>query len=665
MRKLVLLIGLILLLILSCAIISFIIPPDIQGERIIVVAGRTPLINSEIRFYVLNADGSKGRLAGNANSDEEGIYATGVSAGPRDYILAEAVGGSYADGVNKTRQLADSEKLTSIVSAAVNGTWLTITPLTHMAASRALALAANNTPLDTAVESSNIDVARQYGLISIVWNMPVLPDDDRQIETAGIDERDYTLVLAGISDEAETFGVGTMELADALANDASDGLLDGMDGSTPIDVETLAGSTRRLPTDAGTGGVQKGMDSATVAQGLRTNQANAAMPLQPVQLGINGAGKFYVTSTMLPVAIGGSGYTFQLAAQGGAPPYSCSLAAHNADATLSALPPWLRLGGDCIFSGNVPLLSGGSSMAISPQFTVSMCDSADVCSNLELRITTIEKAPELIPEKNAKCFLGEYCDVKLASAKGGSPQYYYRSDYLGNALNNARPEGTTVDLNGHLIGTPSEKGIFDFGVCVIDSIGASSCGTVTVLVASRNATLFLRKTGSGSGKVYADAYSSDEVYLTGTILSLTAAADDGSEFAGWGGACTGAGAECTLTMDDDKEVEAVFNSRGEQPSDTLSVELTSGSCSVVKGTVSGPVGSYLGVYYSNGGTPVQEINCGSWTPGPDTQYQCTRRNGDPPATGWAASPGGGLVDATVYGPGLSGIKSASANFNCQ
>ncbi|MFH0863161.1 MAG: hypothetical protein V1875_09065 [Candidatus Altiarchaeota archaeon] len=100
------------------------------------------------------------------------------------------------------------------------------------------------------------------------------------------------------------------------------------------------------------------------------------------------------------------------------------------------------------------------------------------------------------------------------------------------------------------------------------------------------------------------------------------------------------------------------------PTGELSVRLTSGSCSVVKGTVSGPVGSYLGVYYSNGGTPVSRINCGSWTPGPDRQYQCMRNDGDPQATGWAAVPGSGLVEATVYGAGLSGMQSDRANFKC-
>jgi len=652
-----------ILLLIACCVVLYLfgLPPS----REIAVAGRTPLINSEIKFYVLDADGSKGRLAGNGTSDEDGVYAIAVEAGPDDYMLAEATGGSYADGINKTRPLLASERLTAVASAAEDKTWLTITPLTHMAATRATELAANGTPLDTAVTSSNLGVARQYGLADIIWNLPVLPDDDPWTGAADIDERDYSLVLAGISDEAEILGVSTMELADALAKDASDGLLDGMDDAAPIDMKTLSGGTARLGLDEGAGikGVQDGIDAAAVSSNWRPNQMNTMIPLQPMQLGINGAGKFYVTSTMMPAAVAGSKYDFQLKAQGGVPPYYCTILAQNADGTLSIAPSWLEFARNCTFNGDVPLLPGGTTMTISPPFTVSMCDSAGACDKLELRLTTIEKPPQIATEHDVHCFVDEPCNVVIASATGGSPPYYYRSDYLRHG---PPPMGMKVNLNGSLTGTPSETGTFALAVCVIDLIGASSCDTATVIVTPRNAILSVHKSGSGSGKVYADPHFEGGVYPFGTSVTLSAKADPGSTFTGWGGDCSGSGtdSECTLVMDSDKEVEAQFEGT-EQPSGELSVEIISGSCSVVKGAVSGPVGSYLAVYYSNGGTPVQKINCGSWTPGPDTQYQCIRGDDDPVATGWTASPGSGSVDATVYGSGLSGMKSSEETFRCR
>ncbi|MGO9093727.1 MAG: InlB B-repeat-containing protein [Bryobacteraceae bacterium] len=49
-------------------------------------------------------------------------------------------------------------------------------------------------------------------------------------------------------------------------------------------------------------------------------------------------------------------------------------------------------------------------------------------------------------------------------------------------------------------------------------------------------------------------------YAAGTVVTLTAKAQDGSVFAGWsGGACSGMENPCTLTMDADKTVKATFN----------------------------------------------------------------------------------------------------------
>jgi hypothetical protein len=649
------------------------------GAREIEVSGRTPLINSIINFYIINSDGTKGALAGSATSESDGVYFATVSAAPRDFLLAEASNGTYADGVNLTRHMGRSEVLTAAASAESDNILIAITPLTHMAATRARALAAGNTPLSTAVPSANIGVARQYGLADIIQVQPVPADDEGWLSTAGMDERSYSLVLAGISTEAETLDVSTAELADALADDASDGILDGEDNGEPIMMDTLSLGSARLGPRAGTAGVQGGIAAAPIAPNLKPNQASSSIPLQPVPLGINGAGKFYITSTMLPAAVEGTKYNFQLDAQGGAPPYNCALAANNADGTVSALPSWLQLGNGCGLSGDVPLLEGGTTMKLSQPFTVSMCDSANSCSNLELRLTTVGKWPEIIP-LDAKCFVNERNSVQIATAQGGNPPYHYRSDYLRNG---APPMGMIVDLNGNLAGTPSVLGAYSVGVCVIDIIGAYSCGNANVKVVSRNATLHLTKTGSGTGKVYSNPYSKNNVYANGVTIALTATADSGSTFMGWGGDCGSAASdECTLLMDGDKNIEAQFDSSGQQqPSGEISVKIDSGRCGAANGEAYGPVGTELMVYYGSGhgtGYPVSSINCGKWTPGPDTQYQCQRGDNDPYGTGWAAltcssCSYGGSISAVVYAPSSyvltlgadNMMKEANANFPCK
>lgn len=77
------------------------------------------------------------------------------------------------------------------------------------------------------------------------------------------------------------------------------------------------------------------------------------------------------------------------------------------------------------------------------------------------------------------------------------------------------------------------------------------------------ALLTVLKAGNGSGVVTSVPLGincgSDcsEVVLEGTVVTLTAAADTGSTFAGWSGTCTGTGT-CTITINTDTEVTASF-----------------------------------------------------------------------------------------------------------
>lgn len=541
--------------ILTCGWYLFGPPSQI---REIGIAGRGPVQNGAVSAYLLEANGSRGTLLATDASDEYGVYSVVVNATPSDFLLIEISGGSYFDDARNTAVPMGADNGLSVALQASNGTqYAALTPLTHMAARRAMALSANGTPLNASVPSSNTGVARQYALSEIVGSIPAHMNENDSVAGSDIGERNYGLVLTGIAEEAKTLGVAVPDLADALADDASDGLLDGKGESGPIELETEDGSARLDPS-AGTSGVQQGMDNAPVAPNARENQKSMRMPFGPVPLGINGAGKFYITSRMLPAAVVRENYTYTIEAQGGLPPYWCSLSMQNADGTVSALPSWLTLGNNCTLSGGpVPLLGRGSTMNISAPFTVRVCDSARECENIELRLTTIERRPVIYTEY-VTCFVNESCHEQIASAGGGSPPYYFRSDYLRMG---ATPFGTIIDLNGFLTGIPTRTGQYGVGVCVIDLIGASDCATAQVDVVPSEAELFLDKTGDGTGKVYDDPHYEGAAYPYGTEVTFTAKADPGSAFAGWGGDCSGTG-RCVLIMDSDKRISAEFVYRG-------------------------------------------------------------------------------------------------------
>jgi hypothetical protein len=85
-------------------------------------------------------------------------------------------------------------------------------------------------------------------------------------------------------------------------------------------------------------------------------------------------------------------------------------------------------------------------------------------------------------------------------------------------------------------------------------------------------TLSVTKTGAGAGLVTSSpggiscGEDCEEAYAGGISVTLTAVADAGSSFAGWGGACTGIGS-CTVSMDAAKSVTAAF-AAGTQPPDS-------------------------------------------------------------------------------------------------
>lgn len=123
-------------------------------------------------------------------------------------------------------------------------------------------------------------------------------------------------------------------------------------------------------------------------------------------------------------------------------------------------------------------------------------------------------------------------------------------------------QGTEVTLTA----TPDPSSLFTgwHGACT----GTGNC-TVTMngdqqvtATFTRKPTIEYSRLGSGSGTV---TFSPGETcgdncspyYAAGTSVALTATPDAGSVFAGWRGACAGAGS-CTLTMDADKVVAAQF-----------------------------------------------------------------------------------------------------------
>jgi hypothetical protein len=161
---------------------------------------------------------------------------------------------------------------------------------------------------------------------------------------------------------------------------------------------------------------------------------------------------------------------------GGRPPYTCTLVS-------GTMPKGFSLSAACVVSRDGTSLLGSSTMLISAPFTVRMSDSSSPAQGVtfELRVTIVAKPPKVTARSGSCPEAGKACSIKVATATGGTPPYYFTKGPFGTGN---PPLGMIVGLDGTLKGTPAKAGSYQFEVCAVDLVGASSCGGVTISVGS-------------------------------------------------------------------------------------------------------------------------------------------------------------------------------------
>ena len=112
--------------------------------------------------------------------------------------------------------------------------------------------------------------------------------------------------------------------------------------------------------------------------------------------------------------------------------------------------------------------------------TISGCTSANQTgeNNTNVTPTTLE----INSISGLECTVDEKCDIQVVQASGGEEPYSYESDSYGTG---APPMGTIIDINGHLTGTPSVEGDYDFGICVADATRTSECTQASIKIKSK------------------------------------------------------------------------------------------------------------------------------------------------------------------------------------
>jgi len=198
----------------------------------------------------------RGLRLGTGTTDSSGNYSITLSPRPTGPVLVQAAGGTYVDDVTGgTVTLGSADILTEIVPASsiVSGALTAhVNPLNHMAASLARTTAGNLGAENAVAFAKNL-LGQQYGIsvTDLASNPPLSASNPATSSPPTLNQKQAGVFMAGLAHRAQALGVRTIDLIKALADDYSDGVLDGKNGSTPISIPRTGGVPVALTATTG------------------------------------------------------------------------------------------------------------------------------------------------------------------------------------------------------------------------------------------------------------------------------------------------------------------------------------------------------------------------------------------------------------------------------
>jgi len=223
-------------------------------------AMKGPVGSATVTAYAIS-NGMMGAQLGSTTTDGAGNFSVplGTYAGS---VMLQMTGGTYLDeATSTTMSMLPGDVMVACVPAVAAGSTTTgvqMTPLTTMASARAKAMTGGMT--DANIATTQTAVGTYFSVTDILHTLPMNPMVVGSGTSATQNQKNYGMSIAAMSQYARTTGMTTSSsgMVTAMANDASDGVMDGMMGGTSISM-------------AGMGGMMGGMMSSTAGtSGLST-----------------------------------------------------------------------------------------------------------------------------------------------------------------------------------------------------------------------------------------------------------------------------------------------------------------------------------------------------------------------------------------------------------
>jgi hypothetical protein len=228
-------------------------------------ATKGPVSSATVTAYAIS-NGQIGAQISTAQTDPNGNFtmATGSYTGP---VMLQVSGGTYKDeATGTTMSMAPGDVMTAVMptvaaAAAISG--VQVTPVTAMAQTMAQHMTGGMS--DTNIAAANTAMGTYFTVNDILHTHPMNPLVSGSGTGANLDEQNYGMALAAISQSAQAQGMtSSSAMVTALMNDASDGVMDGMMTGSPVMMGGMMVSTA-LPTTAGTSDLGAAMNAFMIS----------------------------------------------------------------------------------------------------------------------------------------------------------------------------------------------------------------------------------------------------------------------------------------------------------------------------------------------------------------------------------------------------------------
>ena len=201
-----------------------------------------------------------------------------------------------------------------------------------------------------------------------------------------------------------------------------------------------------------------------------------------------------ITSSVLAPAPVGSNYNASLAASGGTPGYTWSLASGTLPSGLTLSPTSGTISGTAQHEGKWPITVAVTDSGSPAQVKTAQTTVAVFPTPLTVGSTALSSAT------SGKAYTGSL------NASGGTPGYSWSVD------SGSLPAGLTLSPAGVLSGTPSATGTFKFSVLVRDAGSPAQMQTASTSIVVSSSTLVITSSNLSSattGKAYAATLSAN------------------------------------------------------------------------------------------------------------------------------------------------------------